>query len=88
MGKVKTLKDLEKLIDRVHVAQKAYADFSESDVEKIFKAAASAADRARIDLAELAVAEWRFRLLRHVGGKRRGCQAFAVSRRSQISSTM
>ena len=57
MGKIKTVKDLEKLIDRVHVAQKAYADFSESDVEKIFKAAASAADRARIDLAELAVAE-------------------------------
>ncbi len=57
MGKIKSLKDLEKLIDRVHVAQKSYADFSESEVEKIFKAAASAADRARIDLAELAVRE-------------------------------
>ena len=57
MGKIKAIKDLEKLIDRVHIAQKAYADFSEEQVEKIFKAAASAADKARIDLAELAVAE-------------------------------
>ena len=57
MGKVKTIKDLEKLIDRVHVAQKEYATFSEEQVEKIFKAAASAADKARIDLAELAVRE-------------------------------
>ena len=57
MGKIKTVKELEKLIDRVHVAQKAYADFSEGEVQAIFKAAASAADRARIDLAELAVAE-------------------------------
>ena len=57
MGKVKTTKELEKLIDRVHVAQEAYADFSEEQVAKIFKAAASAADRARIDLAELAVHE-------------------------------
>ena len=57
MGKIKTVKDLEKLIDRVHVAQKEYADFSEEQVEKIFKAAATAADQARIDLAELAVRE-------------------------------
>ena len=57
MGKIKTVKDLEKLIDRVHVAQKEYADFSEEQVTKIFKAAATAADKARIDLAELAVQE-------------------------------
>lgn len=57
MHQVKTIDDLEKLIARVHIAQRAYADFSESEVEKIFKAAASAADRARIDLAELAVTE-------------------------------
>ena len=35
MQQVKTLKDLEKLIDRVHVAQKEYADFSESKKLKI-----------------------------------------------------
>ena len=57
MRTVKTIKDLEKLINRVHVAQKEYATFSEEQVEKIFKAAASAADKARIDLAELAVHE-------------------------------
>ena len=57
MGKVKTVKDLENLIHRVHVAQKAFADFSEEQVNAVFKAAAAAADRARIDLAELAVSE-------------------------------
>ena len=57
MRQIKTIKDLEKLIDRVHVAQNEYANFSEEQVESIFKAAAAAADRARIDLAELAVAE-------------------------------
>ena len=51
MGKVKTVKDLENLIHRVHVAQKAFADFSEEQVNAVFKAAAAAADRARIDLA-------------------------------------
>ena len=50
MGKIKTVKDLEKLINRVHIAQKEYAHFSEEQVEKIFKAAATAADKARIGL--------------------------------------
>ncbi len=57
MSYVKNIKELEKLIDRVHQAQKEYEDFSEEQVNQIFKAAASAADKARIDLAELAVAE-------------------------------
>ena len=57
MHKVQTLQDLESLINRVHQAQKIYADFSEEKVAAIFKAAASAADQARIDLAELAVRE-------------------------------
>ncbi len=57
MEKIKTTQDLEKLIDRVHAAQKIYADFSEEQVAAIFKAAAAAADQARIDLAEQAVAE-------------------------------
>lgn len=54
---VSTVADLEKLIDRVHVAQNQYATFSEEKVNAIFKAAAAAADKMRIDLAEMAVAE-------------------------------
>ncbi len=51
------LAKLESLIDRVHVAQNQYATFSEEKVNAIFKAAAAAADKMRIDLAEMAVAE-------------------------------
>ena len=51
------LAKLEALIDRVHVAQNQYATFSEGKVNAIFKAAAAAADKMRIDLAEMAVAE-------------------------------
>ncbi len=57
MSEVKSLEDLEKLIDRVHVAQNRFATFSEEKVDAIFKAAATAADKMRIDLAEMAVAE-------------------------------
>ena len=55
--KVETLADLDNLIDRVHVAQNQYATFSEEKVDAIFKAAATAANKARIDLAEIAVRE-------------------------------
>lgn len=51
------LAKLEALIDRVHVAQNQYATFSEEKVNAIFKAAAAAADKMRIDLAEMAVTE-------------------------------
>ena len=54
---VTTLEDLEKLIERVHIAQNQFATFSEDKVNAIFKAAATAADKMRIDLAEMAVAE-------------------------------
>ena len=57
MSSVTTLNDLENLIDRVQRAQNQYATFSEAKIDAIFKAAATAADKARIDLAELAVAE-------------------------------
>lgn len=57
MTSVKTLEDLDKLLDRVHVAQNKYATFSEEKVDKIFKAAATAANKMRIDLAEMAVEE-------------------------------
>jgi len=57
MGKIKTVKDLDALIERVHKAQTLFADFSEEKVDAIFKAAATAANKMRIDLAELAVEE-------------------------------
>ncbi|HCU58949.1 MAG TPA: bifunctional acetaldehyde-CoA/alcohol dehydrogenase [Alphaproteobacteria bacterium] len=55
--KILTLKDLDELLDRVHAAQSKYATFSEEKVDAIFKAAAKAANKARIELAELAVEE-------------------------------
>lgn len=57
MSSVKTLEDLDKLLDRVHVAQNQFATFSEEKVDAIFKAAATAANKMRIDLAEMAVEE-------------------------------
>ncbi|MBQ7413356.1 MAG: bifunctional acetaldehyde-CoA/alcohol dehydrogenase [Alphaproteobacteria bacterium] len=57
MSGVKTIADLDKLLDRVHVAQNQFATYSEEKVDAIFKAAATAANKMRIDLAELAVQE-------------------------------
>ena len=57
MTSVKTLGDLDKLLDRVQIAQNKFATFSEEKVDAIFKAAATAANKMRIDLAELAVEE-------------------------------
>ncbi len=54
---VKTLKDLESLLDRVHAAQSKYAAYSQEKVDAIFKAAAIAANKARIELAQMAVDE-------------------------------
>ena len=48
---------LELLIERVKKAQKLYSTFSQEQVDKIFKAAATAADKARIPLARMAVEE-------------------------------
>lgn len=57
LKKVTSLKDLDVLVARVAAAQKTFSEFSEEKVNAIFQAAAAAADRARIDLAELAVQE-------------------------------
>lgn len=54
---VSTMDDLETLIARVKKAQKIYSTFSQEQVDKIFKAAALAANKARIPLAKMAVAE-------------------------------
>jgi acetaldehyde dehydrogenase/alcohol dehydrogenase len=54
---VDNAEQLELLIERVRKAQKIYATFSQEQVDKIFKAAATAADKARIPLARMAVEE-------------------------------
>ncbi len=54
---VETLDQLESLISRVSKAQKIFATFSQEKVDAIFKAAAAAADKARIPLARMAVEE-------------------------------
>ena len=54
---VETLDQLEGLISRVNKAQKIFATFSQEKVDAIFKAAAAAADKARIPLARMAVEE-------------------------------
>ena len=51
---VKTTADLEKLIKKVKEAQKIFATYSQDQVNAIFKAAATAADKARIPLAKMA----------------------------------
>ncbi len=56
-SEVSTLEQLEILISKVKKAQKIYATFSQEQVDKIFKAAATAADKARIPLAKMAVEE-------------------------------
>ena len=55
--RTETLEALEDLMGRVGEAQRAYGTYDHGRVDEIFKAAAAAADRARIDLAEMAVAE-------------------------------
>ena len=54
---VDNAEQLELLIERVKKAQKLYATFTQEQVDKIFKAAATAADKARIPLARMAVEE-------------------------------
>jgi acetaldehyde dehydrogenase/alcohol dehydrogenase len=54
---VETLDQLEVLISKVKKAQKIYATYTQEQVDKIFQAAAAAADKARIPLARMAVEE-------------------------------
>jgi acetaldehyde dehydrogenase/alcohol dehydrogenase len=46
---------LEEAIARVRSAQKIFATYTQEQVDRIFLAAATAANRARIPLAKLAV---------------------------------
>ena len=50
-------KDFQELLKRVKEAQKIYATYSQEQVDKIFRAAAIAANKNRILLAKEAVQE-------------------------------
>ncbi len=54
---VDSTESLLSCIERVRAAQKLFAAYTQQEVDKIFLAAASAADRARITLAKMAVEE-------------------------------
>ena len=54
-GLVDSVEALNSLLERVKKAQREYEQFSQEQVDKIFKAAATAADKARIPLAKMAV---------------------------------
>ena len=54
---VDSVETLEKRLAEVRAAQKEFASYSQEQVNKIFKAAAIAANQARIPLAKMAVEE-------------------------------
>jgi len=54
-GLIDSVEALNELLERVKKAQMEYSKFSQEDVDRIFKAAATAADKARIPLARMAV---------------------------------
>ena len=54
---VKDIESFEKKLSQVREAQKKFAEYSQEQVDKIFKAAAIAANQARIPLAKMAVEE-------------------------------
>ncbi len=55
--KVMDEQSLRELLERVRAAQREFAEYSQERVDEIFRAAATAANAARIRLAEAAVAE-------------------------------
>ena len=55
--RVETVEQFEALISRVKKAQEIFETYSQEQVDKIFQAAAAAANKARIPLAKMAVEE-------------------------------
>mgnify|MGYP003295905324 CR=1 FL=1 len=55
--RVDSIDSLEEAISKVRKAQKKYSKYSQEQVDKIFQAAAIAANKARIPLAKMAVEE-------------------------------
>ena len=56
-GTVDSVENLMKALEKTRAAQKEFAKFTQEQVDRIFLAAASAANKARIPLAKLAVEE-------------------------------
>lgn len=54
---IDSIEALNNLLNKVRKAQEEYSKFSQEDVDRIFKAAASAANKARIPLARMAIEE-------------------------------
>jgi len=54
---IDSVEKLEEAINRIREAQKVFATYTQEQVDKIFLAAASAANKARIPLAKMAVEE-------------------------------
>ena len=54
---VNNVETFEAMLEKVRSAQKKFASFSQEQVDRIFKAAATAANQARIPLARMAVEE-------------------------------
>ncbi len=54
-GYVKSIDDFNALMELVKAAEEKYASFTQEQVDKIFKAAATAANKMRIPLAKMAV---------------------------------
>ncbi len=54
---VESAESFEAALERVRAAQRAYSAFTQEQVDRIFLAAATAANRARIPLAKMAVEE-------------------------------
>lgn len=54
---VESVETLEAALERIRTAQKKFAAYSQEQVDNIFRAAAMAANKARIPLAKMAVAE-------------------------------
>lgn len=55
--KVRAVTDLESIMEKTFNAQKIYSNYTQAQVDKIFKEAALAANAARIPLAKMAVEE-------------------------------
>ena len=54
---VNSVETLEKTIEKVKIAQQKFSKYSQEEVDKIFQAAAIAANQARVPLAKMAVKE-------------------------------
>lgn len=57
VAQVQTIEELNHLIQRVRESQRAYAQYTQEEVDRIFRAAALAANGARLSLAKQAVLE-------------------------------